>query len=58
VENATFNTSIKQEYFERAADSWKERTIIFSAASQNEGTVYIIARRTFHDFKGTVQPFE
>ncbi|CAB3986969.1 voltage-dependent calcium channel subunit alpha-2 delta-4 [Paramuricea clavata] len=35
-ENATFSTSIKQEYFERAADSWKERTIIFSAASQNE----------------------
>ncbi|XP_028401874.1 voltage-dependent calcium channel subunit alpha-2/delta-3-like [Dendronephthya gigantea] len=35
-ENTTFSTSIKQEYFERAADSWKTQPIIFSAPSTNE----------------------
>ena len=33
----TFGTSIKEEYFERAADYWEKETIVFSASQKNRG---------------------
>ena len=40
LDNIKFKTSIKQEYFERAADSLKEKRMIFSAPNSDEGIGY------------------